>query len=244
MALMSLVDIKSIELPSLMDWLLFLRRTFHLCNFLSFDEFCNICHRMNQITAWDHLIFRSVNSGLANPFFDLLMPFMRYAPVWIPVYVFFGVFLIYNFRWKGLYIILFGAVAVLASDQLCTAFIKPFVHRLRPCYDPDLAGQVRLLLGSCGGQFSFPSNHASNHFAIALYLISILPSNIKWLKPTLLVWASLIAFAQVYVGVHFPLDVICGAIIGSLLGALLASIGKVVAGIDLDKDLEGSKPND
>jgi len=193
---------------------------------------------MNPIVAWDHLLFRSVNTGLANPFFDVLMPFLRYGPIWIPLYVFFGVFLIYNFRWKGLYIILFGALALIASDQLCAGIIKPLVHRLRPCYDPDMTGQVRLLLSSCGGQFSFPSNHASNHFAIALFLISIFPKKIKWLKPALLVWASLIAFSQVYVGVHFPIDVICGAIIGSFLGVLFATICKVVAGIDLDKEIE------
>jgi len=166
------------------------------------------------------------------------MPFARYGPVWIPLYIFFGVFLVYNFRWKGFYIMLFGVLAVIASDQLCASFIKPVVHRLRPCYDASLSGQVRLLLSSCGGQFSFPSNHASNHFAVAVFLFSILPRKIKWLKPALLFWASLVSFAQVYVGVHFPIDVICGAIIGSFLGVFFATLCKVAAKIDLDKEVE------
>ena len=193
---------------------------------------------MNQIISIDHLLFRFFNSLIANSFFDIIMPLIRFGPVWIPLYIFFGVFLIYNFRLKGLYIILFGAIAVLASDQFCAAFLKPLVHRLRPCYDPDLAGQVRLLLSSCGGQFSFPSNHASNHFTIALFLISILPHDIKWLKPLLLSWAFSVAFAQVYVGVHFPLDVICGAIIGSMIGTILAISCKSIMNIDLDNDVD------
>jgi len=94
-----------------------------------------------------------------------------------------------------------------------------------------------LLLSSCGGQFSFPSNHASNHFTIALFLISILPRNIKWFKPLLLSWAFSVAFAQVYVGVHFPLDVICGAIIGSMIGTILAISCKSIMNIDLDNDV-------
>ena len=193
---------------------------------------------MNQIISIDHTLFRFFNSGIANPFFDLLMPLVRYGPIWTPLYIFFGVFLIYNFRWKGLSVILFGALALLASDQICAGILKPLVHRLRPCYDPDMAGQVRLLLNSCGGQFSFPSNHASNHFTIAVFLISILPVSMKWVKPFLIIWASTIAFAQVYVGVHFPLDVICGAIIGATIGAVLASLCKRIMNIDLNSEIE------
>ncbi len=193
---------------------------------------------MNQIISIDHSLFRFFNSGISNSFFDLIMPLIRFGPIWIPLYVFFGVFLVYNFKLKGLYIILFGALAVLVCDQFCASLIKPFVHRLRPCYDPDLTGQVRLLLSSCGGQFSFPSNHAANHFTVAVFLISIMPHSIKWLKPLLLTWAFSIAFAQVYVGVHFPLDVICGAIIGSMIGTILAASCKNIMKIDLDLEME------
>lgn len=192
---------------------------------------------MNQIISIDHSLFRFINSGISNPFFDVLMPFVRYPPVWIPLYIFFAIFLIYNFRLKGFYVILFGVLAVIASDQFCATLLKPIVHRLRPCYDPDLAGQVRLLLNSCGGKFSFPSNHASNHFALAVFLISILPLSIRWWKPFLWVWATTIAFAQVYVGVHFPIDIFCGAIIGTCIGALLASLCKSIMKIDLNAEM-------
>jgi len=193
---------------------------------------------MNQLFAWDQAVFRYLNSGISNPFFDILMPFARNAPDWIPFYVFFAAFLVLNFRIKGLYVILFAVFAVVLSDQVASALIKPLVHRLRPCYDPNLHGQVRLLLQSCGGKYGFPSSHASNHFTMAIYLISMMPKKIKWVTPVLLVWASLVAFAQIYVGVHFPIDVICGAILGCLIGWLFASLCKQIMKVDLDKELE------
>ena len=193
---------------------------------------------MNQLFAWDQGIFKYINSGISNPFFDLLMPFARFAPDWIPLYVFFAAFLIYNFRIKGLYVILFAVFAVILSDQVCSVFIKPLVHRLRPCYDAHLSGHVRLLLQSCGGKYGFPSSHASNHFTMAIYLISIMPKRIKWVKPVVLTWAFLVAFAQVYVGVHFPGDVICGALLGCCIGWLLATLCKRIMNVDLDKELE------
>ena len=73
---------------------------------------------------------------------------------------------------------------------------------------------------SCGGGYSFPSSHAANHFALAVFLIGIFGFAGQWQQKALLAWAGLIAFSQVYVGVHYPLDVICGAILGVLAGYL------------------------
>jgi membrane-associated phospholipid phosphatase len=196
---------------------------------------------MNELLIWDQFIFYKINTGLANRFFDELMPLLRNPPTWIPFYVFFAVFLIYNFKRKGLYIIAFAIIAIIMSDQLSSSVIKPIVHRLRPCNDPHMVGYVRLVLKNCGAGFSFPSSHAVNHFTFALYIISIFPRQIKWVRPTMLVWASLVAFAQVYVGVHYPLDVLIGAIIGGLIGYLIATICKGIFHIDLDAELEDNE---
>jgi membrane-associated phospholipid phosphatase len=198
---------------------------------------------MNQLLALDQYFFFWINSGLSNPYFDAIMPLLRNAPNWVPMYIFFAAFLVYNFGRKGLYILGFAIVAIALSDQLSSTIIKPLVHRIRPCNDAHMIEHVRLVINSCGAGFSFPSSHAVNHFTIALFLISVLPKQIKWVKPFLLIWASAIVFAQVYVGVHYPLDVIFGALLGSLIGFFIAGLTKSVFHIDLDNGVEVS-PND
>ncbi|MDQ3072456.1 MAG: phosphatase PAP2 family protein, partial [Bacteroidota bacterium] len=103
------------------------------------------------------------------------------------------------------------------SDQVSSSLIKPNIGRLRPCAD-ILAGEGINLLVKCGSGKSFPSTHAANHFTIAVFLITCLGKNIKWFGPFLLFWATLVSFAQVYVGLHFPLDVIAGCILGVTIG--------------------------
>jgi membrane-associated phospholipid phosphatase len=194
---------------------------------------------MNEIIAWDQALFRSINTGLANPFFDAFLPYLRFSYNWIPVYVFFAVFLIYNFRRQGMYIVLAGALAAAVSDQLSSHLLKNLVHRIRPCSEFNLIGHVRLLVDSCGaGTFSFPSSHAVNHFTFAVFIISVFPKKAMWVKPVLLIWASLIAFSQVYVGLHYPIDIILGALIGSLIGYVFAAGCKTAFHIDLDAELE------
>jgi len=189
---------------------------------------------MSEILSWDQSAFREINSGLANPVLDPIIVFFRTPMNWIPLYVFLCVFLISNFKWKGLYIIISVVVAVALGDQISSHIIKPYMHRLRPCMDANMIGQVRLLVG-CGGPYSFPSSHAVNHFIMAVFMISVLPRQMKWVKPFFLIWASLVAIAQVYVGVHYPLDIIFGAILGTLIGLFMATLCKMVFKIDLNK---------
>jgi membrane-associated phospholipid phosphatase len=193
---------------------------------------------MNSIIAWDQSLFRTINTGMASPFLDQVMPLFRYPSNWIPFYVFFAVFLVLNFKQKGLYAILLGAFAILVSDQFSSHLLKPLVHRLRPCNDMNLAGSVRLVIDHCGAGFSFPSSHAANHFTFALFIITMLPTEIKWARPLLLIWAGLVSFAQVYVGIHYPIDVITGAIIGCFIGWATATIGKGIFHVELIQELK------
>ncbi len=164
----------------------------------------------------DHQLFFWVNNGLQNAFFDLLCPFMRKQSNWYLLYAVVCYFLYERYRAKSLWLILSAAVLILVTDQLCANLIKNIVQRLRPCNNPELKEQVRMLV-HCGSGYSFVSAHAANHFAIAVFISSFF-KEIKWAKPVALVWAALIAFSQVYVGVHFPLDIFAGALIGSALG--------------------------
>ena len=107
------------------------------------------------------------------------------------------------------------------ADTTSSRLIKNTVKRVRPCNDENVKMHVKLLV-PCGSGYSFTSSHAANHFAAAVFIIFTFLDNRKWLKWSLLVWAASISFGQVYVGVHYPLDVICGGLLGSGIGWLCA----------------------
>lgn len=165
----------------------------------------------------DQQFFLAVNNGLQNSVLDFLCPIIRRPQSWYAVYVIIIYFIYKNYKKQAIWVILTAFVLVLVSDQLSANLIKNVVQRLRPCNDPLLQTQVHLLV-NCGSGFSFVSAHACNHFAIALFISGLFKAQGRWILPLALCWASLIAFSQVYVGVHYPFDVICGAILGSGLG--------------------------
>lgn len=166
----------------------------------------------------DWLLFHFINDTLSNSVFDAVLPWCREQWIWAPFYVFIVSFALLNWGKKGGWVIV-GLICCVGLTDLTSnyAFKKRF-KRLRPCNDPVLAETVRLRLPACGGGYSFTSSHAANHFAVAVFLIGFLGPLKRWAKPALLGWATLVAFAQVYVGVHFPFDVLCGALLGTAIG--------------------------
>jgi undecaprenyl-diphosphatase len=95
--------------------------------------------------------------------------------------------------------------------------MKPIFHRVRPCNNPALNSIIHLIV-PCGSGYSFPSSHAANHFAMGIFSAITLGKRYKWVLPLAIVWAISVSFAQVYVGVHYPIDVTCGGIIGTIIG--------------------------
>jgi undecaprenyl-diphosphatase len=174
-------------------------------------------HFIEQLLAADRQAFFMVNRGLACSLLDHIMPIVRNQWTWVPVYAFFAVFLVHNFKQKGFYVILFAGLTFFLSDQISAHVLKFIVQRPRPCNDGQIADMVRLLV-PCGGGFSFPSSHATNHFAFSVFIISVMPLRARWVVPFAITWAALVSFAQVYVGVHYPLDVSCGALLGAMIG--------------------------
>lgn len=146
------------------------------------------------------------------------MPFVRNQYFWSPLYLFVIAFLFLNYPRRTAWIVLIGALVTFAlSDQISASIIKPLVGRLRPCRDPQIVEIVRLLV-PCGSGKSFVSSHAANHFAIAAYF-SLLFNNNRFTFIAMF-WASLVAYAQIYVGLHFPADVFGGALLGVLIALL------------------------
>lgn len=171
----------------------------------------------------DQQIFLGINQGMANVFFDWLMPLLRNKFFWFPLYLFLIIFLIRNYKKEGAICVIFLLVTFAIADYFSASVVKHLFERLRPCNEPGFKAEIRLLV-ACGSGFSFPSSHATNHFAIAMFLTTVFYKRWKPLFPLSFMWAFSVAFAQVYVGVHFPVDVLTGALIGCLIGYITGTL--------------------
>lgn len=168
------------------------------------------------------IFLNNLGSSTFDPFWILVSE----KWFWIPLYVIFLYFLYKNFTKKSLfYILLFVALGITASDQIANIFKFGF-ERLRPCHDPSLEGLLREV--KCGGKFGFYSAHSSNSFFVATYLTILLGKKIKQLPYFLFVWAAIVAYSRVYLGMHFPGDIIIGAIMGILLALFFGTLAKKV----------------
>lgn len=177
-----------------------------------------------QLDAWDKKLFILLNSKWTNPFFDTVLPYFRDSVFWAPLYLFLLVFIAINYGKKGWWWSLAFVCTIAIADMVSSRIFKQSFERLRPCQDPFFFDQVRLLLKSCSGSFSFTSSHAANHFGMATFASITFYSTFKRYIYLTYLWAFFISYAQVYVGVHYPLDVLGGAVIGSLAGVLTASV--------------------
>ncbi|TAF44291.1 MAG: phosphatase PAP2 family protein [Sphingobacteriales bacterium] len=180
---------------------------------------------LEKIIQLDYQLFYTINTGLSNPVFDFLMPILRNKLVWIPFYLAIIYYFIKTYKLNGVFLTLTLATCIAFADFTSASVIKKTVKRPRPCNDLAFMQRVTIRV-PCGTGFSFPSTHATDHFAIALFLITLFFKKYKYTIIILLSWAFLIAFAQVYVGVHFPTDVLCGTLYGALIGCSFASFFK------------------
>jgi undecaprenyl-diphosphatase len=173
-----------------------------------------------SLVAWDQRAFTVLNGKLANPFFDAVMPWLRTPIFWAPLYLFLAIFAVLNFRQRGAWWCLFFLATVALTDMTGNYGFKQVFERLRPCNDPDMEGRVRLLLDHCGAGYSFVSNHAANHMGMAVFFLITfrrIIGNWAWVG---VAWALFVAYAQVYSGVHYPLDVAGGAMLGVVAGSI------------------------
>lgn len=168
-----------------------------------------------NIIQWDITLFEWINNNLSSDLLDFILPWMREPLFWVPMYAFIIAFVFFNFGQKAYWFVLFLALTVGSSDIISSRVIKKSIKRLRPCNTEYVQVIERV---QCGSGYSFTSNHAANHFAVATFLVLTLGQKFRKIRPWLWVWASIIAFSQVYVGVHFPLDIFVGGILGILIG--------------------------
>ena len=171
-----------------------------------------------KLVQWDQSLFISINSEWTNPVFDVVLPIMRNSFIWYPVYLFLLIFVLLNFKARGLWWAVFFLSTLALTDMTGTYVFKHVFERLRPCSDPEFFTHVRLLLKQCAGGYSFTSNHAANHFGMATFFFITFRHLFKIWAWIALCWAAAICYSQVYVGVHYPLDVLSGAMLGLAFG--------------------------
>ena len=171
-----------------------------------------------RLIRFDFWLFSKINQQWTNSFFDSLLPFLRQAEIWLPFYLFLLVFITLNFGKRG-WLWAFSLIMTgIISDLVSSSVVKHLIFRFRPCCEPSIEDQVRILVNYCPyNSSSFTSSHACNHFAAAFFIFLTLKHTSRWWA-LISVWAFVICYAQVYVGVHFPLDILGGAILGSGIG--------------------------
>jgi undecaprenyl-diphosphatase len=162
----------------------------------------------------DQQIFLFLNS-FNSPFWDQVMSVISGTVTWLPLYLAILIYLGVKLRKKFLILILTIIIAVTLSDQI-SVLIKNSVHRFRPCHEPSLEGMVHLVKGYCGGLYGFVSSHASNSFMVAMLCLLLIRH--RWFTWFIIIWAMVIGYSRIYLGVHYPGDVICGSILGMLIG--------------------------
>jgi membrane-associated phospholipid phosphatase len=165
----------------------------------------------------DKTLFVLIQHDSDHSVLDAVMPVVRDPLTWIPLYAFMLVYAFRTGKQKAWAFILLSVLTVAITDSFTAQLLKPLFGRLRPCHDPEMQTFLRGLV-DCGGLYSMPSNHAANHFGLAAFwffaIREMTGKRWRWLW----VWAAVICYAQVYVGKHYPFDVLAGACLGMLTG--------------------------
>ncbi|WP_411031461.1 phosphatase PAP2 family protein [Spongiimicrobium sp. 3-5] len=175
------------------------------------------------LLQYDKELFLFLNS-LGNSTWDGFWMFVTGKWSSIPLYL--GLLILsYKFLGPKKCIVLLIALALLitSTDQLAN-FFKYGVQRLRPCHDAEVSSLMRLVKSSCGGRYGFFSAHAANSFAAAFFFTYLLRHKYQYIGIFLIIWAIFVSYSRIYIGVHYPLDIVTGMLIGLILSWLFAKL--------------------
>ncbi len=155
-------------------------------------------------------------NGLHNPFWDTVMWYISSTTIWIPLYLVIVFFTFRKFNKQAFVSLLFFGLLVLLADQSSVHLFKNVFERLRPCHNPDIKHLVHIVNNKCGGSYGFVSSHAANTFALAVFVAFLFKN--KAASFSIILWATVVSYSRIYLGVHFVFDVLCGALLGSIIG--------------------------
>lgn len=169
---------------------------------------------LDKLIIIDTNLFLWLNS-YHSPFWDKLMWHISGKLEWLPFYLFVAVYIVYRYRWRSIAIFIAIGIVITLADQLSVLAFKETIRRLRPTHNPDIGHLVHTVNEYRGGQFGFISNHAANSFALAGFLSLLFQK--RYISLSLFFWAGLVSYSRIYLGVHYPADILGGAIFGSLI---------------------------
>ncbi len=185
---------------------------------------------IDKLIEWDQQLFLFLN-GLHADWLDPIMLQITGRNIWFPLYGVIIFIIVKQLKWRSAYLLLGFALLITLADQSASGFFKPFFERLRPCNEPALDGLIHMVKG-CGGKYGFASSHASNTFALAIFLWLIYRN---MYAKILIVWAFVVSYSRIYVGVHYPGDIIMGAILGWISALIVYYLYKRFFARDLEK---------
>lgn len=182
---------------------------------------------MESLSTIDSDLFLFLN-GLHSSWLDKVMTLVTDMWVWFPLYLLLIYWTIKQYGKRCWWVFLAVALVVLCTDQLASHVCKPVFQRLRPCFNPDFQDLIHLPKGMAGGQYGFVSSHAANTFGVAVFLTPVLKRFRPWTAIVLFVWAFVSSYSRIYIGYHYPGDILCGALIGVLVGLILWKVFQLV----------------
>lgn len=173
---------------------------------------------LDKLITLDTNLFLWLNSFHSQAW-DKIMWFISGKVEWLPLYIIILGYIVYKFRWRSILIILLLILTITLADQLAVKAFKEVFQRLRPSHNPDISQWIHIVNNYRGGSFGFVSNHAANSFALASFLSFLLWKN--WFTLSIFFWAILVSYSRIYLGVHYPGDIVGGAVLGSVIGWLM-----------------------
>lgn len=180
-----------------------------------------LCSFLEKVTQIDTSLFGLLNYKAQNVVFDFLMPVLTNLDYWRIPFVLLAISLLVFGQKRGRVAVLLLVLGITLSDQVCNNLLKPLVGRVRPC---NVLDNVHLLV-NCTRSFSFPSSHATNIFTGTILLSFVYPK----LRIALIGIAVLVAYSRVYVGVHYPFDVVAGTILGVVCALTIIGLDRLLA---------------